>query len=89
MRCFSIRDQDGGDPQLELDTSVETNDGSWESEWSVSDHLDNDTPCFILYRLDDKDAGDFYLWVLISWSPGNILNPDWLTQDNTNLKLVG
>ena len=28
-----------------------------------------DFPCFILYRLDEKDASGNYMWILISWSP--------------------
>ena len=28
-----------------------------------------DFPCFILYRLDEKDARGNYMWILISWSP--------------------
>ena len=28
-----------------------------------------DTPCFILFRTDDRDSSGNFLWVLISWSP--------------------
>ena len=63
----------GQDPQLTLDTSVESGGDSWDQEWeaTVPCHVQDSSPCFILYRLDDKDAGEFYLWVLISWSPDN------------------
>ena len=35
----------------------------------VPPQLDEDHPAFILYRLDDKDASDGFLWILLSWSP--------------------
>ena len=63
----------GQDPQLTLATSVETQGDTWEGEWeaSVPASVQDSSPCFLLYRLDDKDAGECYLWVLISWSPDN------------------
>ena len=33
--------------------------------------LEHDQPCFLLYRLDEKDSSDSFLWVLLSWSPDN------------------
>ena len=44
---------------------------SWEEDWDslVSSQAENDVPCFVLFRLDEKDEGDNYLWVLLSWSP--------------------
>ena len=35
----------------------------------VTRQAENDVPCFLLFRLDEKDEGESYLWVLVSWSP--------------------
>ena len=37
----------------------------------VPSQLDADQPSFILYRLDEKDTSDSFLWILLSWSPDN------------------
>ena len=68
---ISISMGEGGSmPELVLDKSVETV-GGWEEDWDpmVPGLVETDTPCFILYRLDEKDSGGCYLWVLLSWSP--------------------
>ena len=58
-------------PQLVLDKSMEAGAGSWEEDWEgmVTTSVEADTPCFILFRLDEKDSGGCYLWTLLSWSP--------------------
>ena len=67
----SISMGEGGSmPELVLDKSLETV-GGWEEDWDpmVPGLVEADTPCFILYRLDEKDSGGCFLWVLLSWSP--------------------
>lgn len=58
-------------PQLVLDKSLEAGGGSWEEDWEgmVTSSVEADTPCFILFRLDEKDSGGCFLWTLLSWSP--------------------
>jgi len=71
MVKVSISMGEGGSmPELVLDKSLETV-GGWEEDWDpmVPGLVEADTPCFILYRLDEKDSGGCYLWVLLSWSP--------------------
>ena len=43
----------------------------WEKDWEsmVTSEVENDVPCFLLFRLDEKDEGESYQWVLVSWSP--------------------
>jgi len=55
--------------ELALDEAKETK-GSWKDDWDnfVLKSIDNNEPCYLLYRLDEKD-GDTYKWLLISWSP--------------------
>ena len=55
---------------LELDSDFPTK-GTWEDDWEKTVPLcaNMDVPCFILYRLDDKDGSGNYMWILISWSP--------------------
>ena len=58
-------------PQLVLDKSLTAGSGAWEEDWvsMVPNSVEADTPCFILFRLDEKDSGGCYLWTLLSWSP--------------------
>ena len=35
----------------------------------VPPQLDPDQPAFILYRLDEKDTSEGFLWIFLSWSP--------------------
>ena len=55
---------------LELDSDFPTK-GTWEDDWEKTVPLcaNMDVPCFILYRLDEKDGSGNYMWILISWSP--------------------
>lgn len=55
--------------ELSLDLSKEAV-GDWKQDWDtlVLRHIENDEPCYLFYRLDDKD-GEAYRWILISWSP--------------------
>ena len=66
----SIQEEVDRDPRLELD-SYDSAQGSWEEDWerNVPEQVRLDFPCFLLYRLDEKDSSGNYLWVLISWSP--------------------
>ena len=60
---------EAADPCLELDSEHEAS-GSWEDDWdtTVPKEIDPDQPCFILYRLDEKDSSG-YRWIFLSWSP--------------------
>lgn len=55
--------------ELCLEEHAETS-GDWRKDWNklVLKVLDNDEPCYIFYRLDEKESSA-YRWVLISWSP--------------------
>jgi len=55
--------------ELTFDLSKEAI-GDWKQDWDtlVLRNIDNDEPCYLFYRLDDKD-GEAYRWILISWSP--------------------
>ena len=41
---------------------------SWEDDWDqmVPPQLESDQPAFLLYRLDDEDTSDSFLWLLLS-----------------------
>ena len=66
----SIQEEPDRDPRLELD-SYDSAQGSWEEDWerNVGEQVRLDFPCFLLYRLDEKDSSGNFLWLLISWSP--------------------
>ena len=66
----SIQEEVERDPRLELDC-YDSAQGSWEEDWesNVTEQVRLDFPCFLLYRLDEKDSSGNFLWVLISWSP--------------------
>jgi len=57
-------------PALELDNKWEAS-GSWEEDWEalVSKALQDDQPCYILFRLDERDASESFYWTLIAWTP--------------------
>jgi len=57
-------------PSLEMETSEAACD-DWEKDWDrmVPPHLQDDLPCFLLYRLDERDSSSSFLWLLLSWSP--------------------
>jgi hypothetical protein len=74
--------EEGAQPRLELDTHQVTPgpgletvraqgaDGSWEEDWQLPDLVESDQPCFLLYRLDERDSsGGCFRWILVSWSP--------------------
>lgn len=69
-RCVKVSiSEDGPHPQLELD-SHQGAEGSWEDDWCLPDMIDQDQPCFLLYRLDERDSsGGCFRWLLVSWSP--------------------
>lgn len=56
--------------QLALDEAKETK-GSWKEDWDgyVLRVIDDNEPCYLLYRMDEKQDGDTYKWLMISWSP--------------------
>ena len=66
----SIQEDTDRNHALHLDTEFPSK-GSWEDDWegTVPQCVELDFPCFILYRLDEKDASGNYMWILISWSP--------------------
>ena len=63
-----IREDVDKHPSLEVESDYPVR-GSWEDDWekTVPHCADSDAPCFILYRLDERDASEKYLWLLISW----------------------
>lgn len=72
IRCIKVTIHEHQDqhPVLELDSDFPTK-GTWEDDWekTVPPCVNMDFPCFILYRLDEKDGSGNYMWILISWSP--------------------
>lgn len=54
---------------LTLDDAKETK-GSWKDDWDgyVLRAIDENEPCYMLYRLDEKE-GEAFKWLMISWSP--------------------
>jgi len=70
VRLIKVSISGDANPELVLDNSLEQA-SDWETDWEsmVSDQVENDVPCFVLFRLDEKDEGESYLWVLVSWSP--------------------
>jgi len=69
VRFIKVSISEAADPCLELDCEQEAA-GSWEEDWdrTVPGEIDPDQPCFILYRLDEKDSSG-YRWIFLSWSP--------------------
>lgn len=43
----------------------------WEKDWDklIPNEIEEDMPCYLLYRLDTKTAEGAYAWLLISWVP--------------------
>jgi len=70
VRMVKVSISDASNPDLILDANIEPI-SSWEADWDqmVPSHLDADQPAFILFRLDEKDASQNFLWILLSWSP--------------------
>lgn len=69
-RCVKVSISESEQPpKLELDTHQGAV-GSWEEDWELPDLIDHDQPCFLLYRLDERDSsGGCFRWILLSWSP--------------------
>jgi len=69
-RLLKICITDGARPQLELEDSREGSD-TWDKDWDkyILPLVDPDQPTYFLYRLDEKDSSENFLWLLISWSP--------------------
>ena len=64
---------------LELSASKLTQEGSedWKVDFNkyVPDSVDLKSPCFIFYRLDEKNkATGQFLWLFFSWSPDCVSN---------------
>jgi len=73
VRLIKVSIVSDPDPSLEMDTSLETEDSdSWERDWErmVQSQLRQDQPCYLLFRLDEKDSSGF-MWIFLSWSPDN------------------
>jgi len=70
VRLIKVSISDEANPELVLDNSLEQESG-WAEDWDrfVPSQAENDVPCFLLFRLDERDEGENYLWVLVSWSP--------------------
>jgi hypothetical protein len=64
---------------LELSRSKLVSEGNedWKVDFNnyVLDSVDVNSPCFIFYRLDEKNkATGQWLWLFISWSPDSVSN---------------
>jgi twinfilin-like protein len=57
--------------QLALETYKETSSKDWKLDYNdcVVPVLDPKTPCYLFYRLDDKNDNNGYMWLFITWSP--------------------
>ena len=65
--------------QLELSAFKQTSEGSavWKDNFNeyVTKSVESDKPCFIFYRLDEKNkATGQFMWLFISWSPDCVSN---------------
>jgi len=67
VRLIKVSVSDSAAPELQLDTLLEPV-STWDSDWDtmLPPQLEPDQPCFLLYRLDEKDSSDSFLWVLLS-----------------------
>jgi len=79
-RCVKVSISEDKDvPELELDSHQGTV-GTWEEDWELPELIDHHQPCYLLYRLDERDSsGGCYRWILVSWSPDHA---------NTRLKML-
>jgi len=70
VRLIKVSISDSAAPELQLDTQLEPV-STWDSDWDtmLPPQLEPDQPCFLLYRLDEKDSSDSFLWVLLSCVP--------------------
>ena len=68
--CVQVQISSSSSPALELENKWEAS-GSWEEDWEtmVSKALQDDQPCYILFRLDERDASESFYWTLIAWTP--------------------
>lgn len=65
--------------QLELSAFKQISEGSavWKDDFNeyVTKSVEPDRPCFIFYRLDEKNkATGQFMWLFISWSPDCVSN---------------
>ena len=64
--------------ELELAKARDTKEGSddWKVDYNqyVSLAVDASSPCFIFYRLDEKNKAGQHMWLFISWSPDCVSN---------------
>jgi len=70
IRMIKVQISSHSTPALELENKWEAS-GSWEEDWEalVSKALQDDQPCYILFRLDERDASESFFWTLIAWTP--------------------
>merc|ERR1711934_1123389 len=70
IRMIKVQISSNSSPALELENKWEAS-GSWEEDWEalVSKALQDDQPCYILFRLDERDASESFFWTLIAWTP--------------------
>jgi len=68
LRSFKVSITDR--PALEVVSQHPARE-SWTSDWDsmIPKEIDQDQPCFIFFRLDERDASGSFGWVLLSWSP--------------------
>ena len=73
VRVVKVVIADSAKLELVVDASREAA-GGWQEDWdsTVPGLLDSDQPCYLLYRLDEKD-GETFLWTLVTWSPDMVL----------------
>lgn len=57
--------------QLSLAAHAEDKSSLWSDDYDemVLGAMEDKSPCFIFYRLDDETADSGHLWLFISWSP--------------------
>jgi len=69
VRCFKVVLTET--PSLDLGSKEHKAQGDWENDWDkmVPGEIDHDSPCFVFYRLDERDTTGNFRWILLAWSP--------------------
>jgi len=72
VRMVKVVISSSASPAIELESQEEAR-GGWEEDWDamVPPALQDDSPCFLLYRLDERDSSQAFLWVLLAFTPDN------------------
>ena len=61
---------------LDLSREVDLNVSDWRLSYDklVLNSLDSNSPCFLFYRLDERNKNDRFSWLFIQWSPSSVPN---------------